>query len=229
MAIDIVPRFVSFDLYGTLIHFQFDKNVRRILGDRLPPELVDRYETVGDVIRHDEALGDWRPYPELIDRAMRRTANKVGIEYRPEDGRQAWESISTFGPYPDVPPALRALATRYPLVILSNAADDQIGHNIARLEAPIHKVITAEQARAYKPRLAAFEHMLDVLGASPDEIVHVSSSPMYDHRPANDLGIRNKVLMDRGWEPDQPWLNYVRITSISELPPLLGVPYEPAG
>ena len=223
MGIDIVPKFVSFDLYGTLIDYEYDKNVRRILGDRLPESKVDDFEIAGEAIRFDEVMGDWKPYHEIIDRSLRRTMKKFGIEYREGDGRQAYEAITTFKPYPDVPPVLRTLAERYALVILSNADDAQIAHNVERLDAPIHAVITAEQAHAYKPRLAAFEFMLEKLGARPDEIVHVSSSPMYDHRPANDVGIVNKIYLDRGWEPDQPWLNYVRVTDIAELPGVLGV------
>ena len=222
MTIEIRPRFVSFDLYGTLIDYEYDTNVRRILGDRLPPDLVDQFELAGEAIRFDEVMGDWKPYHEVIARSLRRTMEKFGIEYRDADGRQAYEAIGTFEPYPDVPPALARLAEHYPLVILSNADDAQIAHNVARLGVPLHAVITAEQARAYKPRLAAFEHMLGALGAGPDEIVHVSSSPMYDHRPAQDVGITNKVLMDRGWEPDQPWLSYVRIRDIADLPAVLG-------
>lgn len=65
--------------------------------------------------------------------------------------------------------------------------------------------------------------MLDKLGVAPDEIVHVSSSPQYDHRPAFDVGIKNKVYLDRGWEPDQPWLSYTRITDIAEPPVLFGL------
>jgi 2-haloacid dehalogenase len=221
-TIQIRPRFVSFDLYGTLVDYQYDQNVRRILGDRLPPEVADDFELAGEAIRFDEVMGDWKPYHEVIARSLRRTMERFGLDYRDEDGRQAYESITTFEPYPDVPPALARLAETYPIVILSNADDDQIRHNVARLGVPVHAVITAEQARAYKPRLAAFEHMLTALGAAPDEIVHVSSSPMYDHRPAQDVGITNKVLMDRGWEPDQPWLSYVRITDIAELPEVLG-------
>lgn len=224
MAIDIVPRFVTFDLYGTLIHYRYNENVRRILGDRLPASLVDEFETVHETYRFDEILGDWRPYPEVIERALRRTMRRFGIEERADDGRLAFESIGTFGPYPDVPPALRRLATRFPIVILSNAADTQIVHNVARLGVPVHAVLTAEGARAYKPRVRAFEYLLERLDARPDEIVHVSSSPMYDLRPANDIGIRNKVLMDRGWEHPQPWLRYERITDIAQLPDLLGIP-----
>jgi 2-haloacid dehalogenase len=222
VGIEIVPKFVSFDLYGTLIHYEYDKNVRLILGDRLPESITDEFELAGEAIRFDEVMGDWKPYHEIIDRSLRRTMKKFGIEYHDGDGRRAYEAISTFGPYPDVPPALGTLAERYPLVILSNADDAQIVHNVERLGVPVHSVITAEQARAYKPRLAAFEFLLEKLGARPDEIVHVSSSPMYDHRPANDVGIANKVYLDRGWEPDQPWLRYVRITDIAELPVVLG-------
>jgi len=227
MALDVVPKYVSFDLYGTLINYEYDRNVRRILGERLPDSVADAFEIAGEAIRFDEVMGDWKPYHEIIDRSLRRTMTKFGIEYRDGDGRAAYEAIRTFEPYPDVPPALRALATKYPLVILSNADDAQIVHNTERLGVPLHAVITAEQARAYKPRLAAFEYMLERLGCGPDEIVHVSSSPMYDHRPANDVGIVHKVYMDRGWEPHQPWLNYERITDIAELPVLLGAG-EPA-
>lgn len=224
MAIEITPKYVSFDLYGTLIEYAHDRNVRRILGDRLPANLVDAFEAAGEVIRFDEVMGDWRPYSEVIPRALKRTMDRFGLEYRDSDGQQAYEAIGTFVPYPDVPPALARLATRYPIVILSNADDAQIAHNVARLGVPVHAVLTAEGARAYKPRLRAFEFLLDTLGVGPDEIVHVSSSPMYDHRPAQDCGITNKVLMDRGWEPDQPWLHYERITNIADLPGVLGVP-----
>ncbi len=223
MGIDIKPKFVSFDLHGTLIHFRLDETVRKILGDRLPAEIVDDFELAGEQIRFDECMGDWRPYHQIIDVALRRTMARFGLEYREGDGRALYEAIGTWGPYPDVPRALRRLAEAVPLVILTNSDDAQVVHNVERLEAPIHAVITAEQAQAYKPRLRAFEYMLEKLGASPDEVVHVSSSPQYDHRPAFDVGIKNKVYMDRGWEPDQPWLSYTRITDIAELPVLFGL------
>jgi 2-haloacid dehalogenase len=100
-----------------------------------------------------------------------------------------------------VPEPLSRIARHIPLVILSNASNDQIHHNVAKLGARFHAVFTAEQARAYKPRLQAFEYMLDQLGCGPEHILHVSSSPRYDLMSANDLGIRNKVFVARGHEP----------------------------
>ena len=69
--------------------------------------------------------------------------------------------------------ALRTLATRYPLVILSNASDQQIALNVARLGAPFHRVLTAEQARVYKPRLAAFLYLFDALGCRAKDFEQV--------------------------------------------------------
>ena len=223
MGIEIRPKFISFDMNGTLINYQQDAAIRKVLGDRLPAEMVDDFEAAGEVIRFDECMADWRPMHQLLEAALRRTMARFGVEYREGDARAVYDQIPTFGPHPGVTAALRRLAEAYPLVILTNTDDAQATTLAANLDAPFEAVITAEQAQAYKPRLRAFEYMLDKLGAAPDEIVHVSSSPMYDHRPAFDVGIKNKVYMDRGWEPDQPWLSYTRITDIAELPVLFGL------
>ena len=60
-----------------------------------------------------------------------------------------------------MPEALKRVAKQIPLVILSNAMDDQIGINVAKFGAPFHAVFTAEQAQSYKPRMQGFEYMLD--------------------------------------------------------------------
>ena len=132
------------------------------------------------------------------------------------------------GPHPDVPDALRSLASRFPLVILSNAADEQIGSNVDKLGAPFHAVYTAEQAQAYKPRLQAFEYLLDQLGCGPEHILHVSSSVRYDLMPAHDLRITNKVYVNRGYEPSTPYYGYYEVTNLSGVPPLLGLAAESA-
>ena len=117
--------------------------------------------------RFDEVLGSWKPYAEVIKTALRRCCQRWSVPYRDADGQQLYEAVPTWGPHPDVPAALATLARELPLVILSNASDSQIGHNVARLGAPFHAVYTAEQAQAYKPRLWAFEYMIDRPGLRP--------------------------------------------------------------
>jgi 2-haloacid dehalogenase len=223
VAIGATAKFITFDCYGTLINFEMAKAITETFGTRLPADRAPAFISLASAYRFDEALGDWKPYRQIIKDATRRAARFAGIEYRDSDGDRLYEAIGTWGPHPDVPVALRALASRYPLVILSNAADEQIPANVARLGAPFHRVLTAEQARAYKPRLAAFEFMFDALGAKPEELIHVSSSPGYDLRPAAALGIGTRILVDRDHEPQQPWLGYHVIQDLSGLPELLGI------
>jgi 2-haloacid dehalogenase len=222
MAFDVKPKFVSFDMNGTLIHFRIGDAIQRVLGDRLPSELADEFRQAGNQYRFDECMGDWKPFHQIVADALRRTCARFGVEYRASDARAVYEEIPTWTPYPGVTEALRRLAKRYPLVIVTNTDDMHAPRLVENLRAPFEVVITAEQMGVYKPRLRAFEYMLDKLGAAPDEIVHVSASPKYDLRPADAMGIKHKVYMDRGFEPGEPWLGYERIKDIADLPVLLG-------
>ena len=223
MIFDVKPKFVSFDMNGTLIHFRINDATRLVLGERLPAELADAFLRTGNEYRIDECMGEWKPFHQIVGDALRRTCARYGIEYRATDGPAVYEEIPTWRPYPGVTEALRRLAEVYPLVIVTNTDDAHAPRLVENLGAPFEVVITAEQMRVYKPRLRAFEYLLDTLGAAPDEIVHVSASPKYDLRPAADIGIPHKVYLDRGFEPDQPWLGYARITDVGELPLLLGL------
>ena len=223
MNIDVKPKFVSFDMNGTLIHFRINDAIRGVLGDRLPIEIADEFLKAGDAYRIDECMGEWKPFHQIVGQSLERTMRRFDLEYRDGDGRAVYDEIPTWGPYPGVSEALRRLAQEYPLVIVTNTDDAHASHLVGSLQAPFDVVITAEQMGVYKPRLRAFEYMLDKLGVAPDEIVHVSASPKYDLRPAAVMGITHKVYMDRGFEPDEPWLGYDRITDIADLPVLLGL------
>ena len=131
--------------------------------------------------------------------------------------------MPTWGPHEDVPAGLAKVAKEIPLVILSNAMDNQIQKNVAKLGAPFHRVYTAQQAQAYKPRLQAFEFMLDSLGCNPEDVLHVSSSLRYDLMSADDLGIVNKVFVNRGHGPGNPAYRYVEIKDIGGLPGVVGL------
>ena len=84
-------------------------------------------------------------------------------------------------------------------------------------------VYTAEEARAYKPRMQAFEYMFDQLGCGPDKMVHVSSSFRYDLMTASDLGFMAKAFIDRGHEPPSSAYGVCRLTDVRQLPALLGL------
>ena len=101
--------------------------------------------------------------------------------------------------------------------------NSQIMSNIAKLGAPFHAVITAEQVQSYKPRLKGFEDMFVQLDARPEELLHVSSSFRYDLMSAHDLGIRDKVWVNRGHEPPNPFYGYHEVSDLGGLADLLKV------
>lgn len=218
------PKFVTFDMNGTLIKFRINDAIRDVLGDRLPAEIAEDYLQACKAYRIDECMGDYKPFHQIVADSMERASRRLGLEYRAADARAVYEVVPTWGPYPGVTEALNRLAEEVPLVIITNSDTAHAVRLAENLQAPFEVVISAEQSGVYKPRLAAFEYMFAKLGVTPEEIVHVSASPMYDLRPAAVMGIKSKVYVDRGFEHDEHWLGYERITEIADLPVLFGLP-----
>jgi 2-haloacid dehalogenase len=220
---NLEPKYITFDMHGTLIRWQIRDLTRQLLADVVPADQMDEFIESFKWQRLDEVLGPWKPFPDVIHDSLRKTLERFNLPYRKADSQAIVDAVPTWGPYPEVPEALRTLASRYPLVILSNAADDQVMSNVEKLEAPFHAVFTAEQAQAYKPRFQAFEYMFSQLGCRPQDVLHVSASPRYDLMAANDLGVKNKVFVNRTFELGTPGYGYYEVNLLSQVPPLLGL------
>jgi 2-haloacid dehalogenase len=219
----IRPKYITFDCYGTLTRFRMSEMTRDIFAERIPAERMEQFIADFSAYRFDEVLGAWQPYEVVLKNAVRRLCRKWKIQYLDHDAQKYYDAVPTWGPHDDVPAGLSKVAREIPLVILSNASDDQIQKNVAMLGAPFHRVYTAQQAQAYKPRLQAFEYMLDSLGCNPEDVLHVSSSLRYDLMSADDLGIVNKVFVNRGHGPGNPAYRYVEIKDIGGLPGVVGL------
>lgn len=217
------PKYITFDCYGTLINFQVGVVTRELFANRISAEQMSAFLTDFTAYRFDEALGPWQPYADLLKTALRRTCQRWGLPADDVAAAQIYAAIPAWGPHPDVPAGLAMVAKEFPLVILSNASDSQIHHNVAKLGAPFHAVYTAEQAQAYKPRLRAFEYMIDQLGCAPADLLHVSSSLRYDLMAAYDVGIRHCVYVERGHGPSTTYYGYPTITEMGGLAALVGL------
>lgn len=217
------PKYITFDCYGTLTRFQMGEMARELFATRLSPEAMERFVRDFSAYRLDEVLGPWKPYADVIKNALERTCRKHGVPFVEAEGQRIYDAVPSWGPHPDVPTPLTLAGRNFPLVALSNASDDQIGHNVEKLQAPFHAVFTAQQAQSYKPRMRGFEYMLDKLGARPEECMHVSSSLRYDHMTAHDLGFGWQVLVNRGHEPTIPDYVTHQVANIGGLPALLGL------
>ncbi|MFK7755154.1 MAG: haloacid dehalogenase type II [Sedimentitalea sp.] len=217
------PKFITFDCHGTLIHFDMAGAARRIYGHLLEPDQMASFLRSFSAFRLDEVLGAWKPYADVVAGALQRTCQRHDVAFRAQDARQIYNEVPTWGPHPDVVQGLRRVAQDFPLVILSNAMNNQIVSNVKSLEVPFHTVLTAETTGAYKPQMRGFEHMLDTLGCGPEDITHVSSSFRYDLMTEHDMGITSKVWVNRGHEPANPEYGYSEIKDISGLPGVFGL------
>lgn len=216
------PKYISFDVIGTLIFWEMRKTVEPMLADRITGDDFEAFYDRFRLDRYDEVM-EYRPYEEILERAFRRTAARFDVEVRDSDVPTIIEDMRGWGAHADVPAPLATMAEHFPLVALSNADDSHLANFIPRLGAPFHTVITAEQTKAYKPRHRAFDHMLQQLDAKPEEFLHISSHQLYDHIPMAELGFTNKVFLDRGYDPDLPQYGAVRMTSLDEVNRALGI------
>lgn len=217
------PKYITFDCYGTLTRFQMAEMAREMFADRIPTEKMNDFIRDFSSYRLDEVLGAWKPYRDVLVNALFRTAKLWGIKTTEAEGEAYYHAVPTWGPHADVPAGLSKVAKEIPLVILSNASNDQIHSNVEKLGAPFHAVYTAQMAQAYKPRMQAFEYLIDQLGCAPEHIMHVSASYRYDLMTAHDMRFGKCVFVNRSYEPHTAYYGAEEIRDIGGLAGVVGL------
>lgn len=199
---DRKPKWLTFDCYGTLI--QWDEGlvaaVEAILarrgGQGIPTE---KLITVYDAHEHRlEQTPPYKPFRIVAAEALRLAMEELGLAFAPEDATLLASSISRMPPFPEVVGALRALKDAgFKLCIVSNTDDTIIAGNVAQLGGCIDRIVTAEQAGAYKPSPRIFEHAHRALGIDCADLVHICASPHLDLAAAREIGFRC-IWINRG-------------------------------
>jgi 2-haloacid dehalogenase len=199
------PDWLTFDCYGTLI--QWDEGliaaVDRILARRAGAghKPIDAHALIAAYDRHEQALEQQRPHRTfrvVAGEALRLAMAGFGLVAEHVDIEMLTASIYQMPPFPEVVGALAALKEAgFRLCIISNTDDAIIAGNVAQLGGAIDRVVTAEQAGAYKPSRRIFEHAYRVLATSIERVVHICASPHLDLVAARELGFRC-IWVDRG-------------------------------
>ena len=198
----MTDRWVTFDCFGTLVdwHTGFSAVLRTIAGDRLP-ELLAAYH------RHERAVEMERPhrlYRDVLATAVRRAAADLGLPVTDEQAAalpQNWRGLPVF---PDVEPELAALrAAGYRLAVLTNCDNDLFAETQKNFRRPFDLVVTAEDAKDYKPSRTHFHRFYRLTGVELGDWVHVACSFYHDIGPAKDLGVR-RIWVDRDGTGEDP-------------------------
>lgn len=220
------PDTVTFDCYGTLVDFDLDRVTRDILKERLRIDGVDEAEFLRDfrVMRFQAVLEEYRPYRDLLRATLEQAMRLHGMPYRGQDGDALVAAVPTFGPFPEVPGVLARLKRQYRIAIISNTDDDLITGNVERIGVGFDFVITAEQARAYKPQREAFDFALRTVGRAAGEVIHVAQGFEYDIIPTHGSGMRRIWINRSGRRGSSAFMPYEELPDMSRLPALLGLP-----
>ncbi|MBI5104359.1 MAG: haloacid dehalogenase type II [Solirubrobacterales bacterium] len=189
---------LTFDCYGTLIDWE------RGLLEAARPILAAHGASAGDddlleaYARHEAALeaGPYAPYREVVGSALIGVGADLGFAPSDDEAEAFATAVGAWPPFADSPEALRRLATRYRLGVITNCDDDLFARSARQLGVAFDEVVTAQQAEAYKPRPDGFALMLERLALPRERVLHVAQSLFHDHVPAKALGLAT-VWIDR--------------------------------
>ena len=213
---------ITFDCYGTLIDWEAGVRdyVAPILArssqrDVTPDQWVERWERI-----QFQMLRPYRPYREILQRSYDATMQYFGIEAFVDAGAGLARSIADWQPFSETRRALRRLAKRYRLAIVSNIDGDLLADSVGQLQAPFSCLVTAEDARAYKPDPKPLELAIARLAVEPGAIVHAAFGWKYDLAPARALGMRTCFVNRGALHVDEP--RDAEVPSLEALAELLG-------
>jgi 2-haloacid dehalogenase len=191
---------VTFDCYGTLIDWEtglaaaFAPVLRAHAIDAGDDDVLERYG------RHEAAAeaGPYLTYREVLAAGLRGVAGELGFEPSAEELAAFSGSVADWPAFTDSADALARLAQRFRLGVITNCDDDLFAASKRRLGVEFEWVVTAQQARSYKPAERCFELAFERLGLPRERILHVAQSLFHDHVTAKRLGLTTVWIDRRG-------------------------------
>ena len=182
---------LTFDCYGTLIDWETG------IFSALRPILAAHGKSITDSalleiysdLEAEAEQGEFQPYREILQSVVRGFGLRLGFVPTSAEMRSLPESLANWRAFPDTVPALVELKKRYQLAVISNVDDDLFTSTAPQLKVSFNHVITAGQARCYKPCLEIFKMALSRIGVPADNVLHVGQSIYHDVIPAKSLGI----------------------------------------
>jgi 2-haloacid dehalogenase len=190
-------RALTFDTYGTLVDWR--------------SSILKELESLGPGVDRERFLTEWKACYQAgmekvnrgewpwttVDTIYRRRLVELltayGLDRTPEEIdalNRVWRRLH---PWPDTVAGLTRLRRRYVITPLSNASFAGMVYLAKFAGLPWDCIITAENARAYKPRPETYRTAIALLGLEPGEVMMVAAHN-YDLRAARGQGMRTAFI-----------------------------------
>jgi putative hydrolase of the HAD superfamily len=197
--------------------------------------LLDGFETVEQAIARWRETTDvqWGRYAagEVSFEGQRRDRVRVFLgEELSDDEADAWfqrylgHYEAAWALFPDVLPALDALAASHRHAVLSNSSTRVQEHKLRTLGVRdrFETVLCAAELGVSKPDARAFRAACDALGLAPHQVAYVGDHPEIDGRGAAEAGLLSVwICRDGALTSSDAVTGPHRIASLAELPAIL--------
>ena len=193
---------LAFDIFGTVLDLTgslvapTDRFLKELGSDLTGVDFYPQWRARQRIEQYQDTLVmlGHSGYLETCRRALAYALRANGVEFRPgqvEEFMAVWQDLS---PYPDSLTGLRRLSKTYRLVALSNGEPDYLLHLARnRIGFEFDKIISVEEAGAFKPHPAVYRAAARLMDVEPAEVMMVAAHS-FDIMGARACGYRGAYV-----------------------------------
>jgi 2-haloacid dehalogenase len=187
----LLPKAITFDCYGTLI--DWESEIQQFFTRSLASKGVTSLDPLAlqaewEVIQFHYIQEHYRPYRQVLQDTLKIIFDKFHIPYDKLEVESFADAMGYWRPFSDTKDAIFELQKYVKVVLITNTDNAIIAETERTIGVKFDEIITAEQAKAYKPDHKGFFLARERLGLQVSEIWHAGFGFKYDIVPATELG-----------------------------------------
>jgi len=186
------PRFLTFDVVGTLIDFETGILEWYRPWLRRHWEKFDDEAVLAAFARAEDRLQRAHPempFTSMLARIHAELATEWGLETDDAEALDFRDSIRDWPAFADAVAGLRSLAQRFTLVAATNADAWAFARMNETLGEPFSDAVTCDQIGVNKPDPRVWSFLLEQLQAPPEAVLHCAQSVYHDLASAQAFGL----------------------------------------
>ena len=191
---------ITFDCYGTLIDWETGARgyLSRLMKRHGLTRDLDTVTRRWEQLQLEYCAPPYRPYRDVLAQSAWALMRELTVWIAPSDAADFADSMKTWKPFEETAPALTAAKESARLGIISNTDPDILEASVKLIGVEFDALVTAADARAYKPDKAVFETAIEKIGGDPDRWLHVAFGFNYDLNPAREVGLKTAWVNRNG-------------------------------